>query len=370
MNFPSQKNDPDYIVREDAARIFDRLGQAECEGFTGKKILVTGCAGFLGRLFCQFFAGELERHGITPESIVLADNFMFGRPAWLERLASSVNKVEIRQMDIASPGVAGSDFASFHYIVHMASIASPTFYRRHPFETLDANVWGLRRLIDACDPGRLAGLLFFSSSEIYGDPDPAAIPTPEDYPGLVHCRGPRACYDEAKRFGETLCHLAGEVKGLKIATVRPFNNYGPGMRLDDRRVPADFASAILAGRDIVILSDGSPTRTFCYVADAVFGYLLALLKGAGQAFNIGSPGPEIGISRLAEIFVAAGRAGHGYDGRVVYAKADEADYLTHNPRRRCPDISKAREVLGYDPEVGLEEGVARYLAHLAAEKSG
>jgi len=363
-------NDPDRIVREDAARVFDRLGPAAGNSFTGRRILVTGCAGFLGRLFCQFFAAELARRGAAPERVVLADNFMFGRPAWLDRLASPANGVEIRCLDIADPGAAGEDFGLFHYIIHMASIASPTYYRRHPFETLDANVWGLRRLIDACDPGLLAGLLFFSSSEVYGDPDPAAIPTPEDYPGLVHCRGPRACYDEAKRFGETLCHLAAEVRGLKIATVRPFNNYGPGMRPDDRRAPADFASAILSGRDIVILSDGSPTRTFCYVADAVFGYLLALLSGTGQVFNIGSPGPEISISRLAEIFAAAGRDRHGYTGRVIYNRADEADYLTHNPRRRCPDIYKAREMLGYAPEVGLEEGVARYLAHLAAERDG
>jgi UDP-glucuronate decarboxylase len=276
--------------------------------------------------------------------------------------------VEVRRLDIANPGAAGDDFGSFHYIIHLASIASPTFYRKHPFETLDANVWGLRRLIEACDPGLLKGLLFFSSSEIYGDPE--AIPTPEDYPGLVHCRGPRACYDESKRFGETLCHLAVETRGLKIATVRPFNNYGPGLRPGDRRVPADFASAVLSGRDMVILSDGSPTRTFCYVADAVFGCLLALLKGPGGVFNIGSPGPEISISRLAEVFATAGRAGHGYAGKVVYAKAEEADYLTHNPRRRCPDISRARDVLGYAPETGLEEGVARYLAHLVAGGEG
>jgi len=359
---------PDRIVSEDAARIYDRLGRTLGECFAGQKILITGCAGFLGRLFSQFFADELIRRHAAPERVVLADNFMFGRPAWLERLAGPKNLVELRLLDMVNPGQAGDDFNSFHYIVHLASIASPTFYRQYPFETLDANVWGLRRLIEACDPDRLAGLLFFSSSEIYGNPEPSAIPTPEDYPGLVHCRGPRACYDEAKRFGETLCHLAGEVRGLRLATVRPFNNYGPGMRLDDRRAPADFASAVLSGRDIVILSDGSPTRTFCYVADAVFGYLLALLKGTGRVFNIGAPGPEISISRLAEIFADIGRARHGYTGRVIYATSDEADYLVHNPNRRCPDISRARELLGYLPEVGLEEGVERYLAHLALEK--
>lgn len=355
------------IVREDVARIFDRLGGAGADPgvFVGRRILVTGCAGFLGRTLSEFFAGELSRRGVSADEVVLTDSFMFGRPPWLERLAG-LERVRVQTLDIAAPGEA-VDFGSFHHVVHMASIASPTFYRRYPMETVDANVWGLRALIDACSPERLEGLLFFSSSEIYGNPESSAIPTPEDYPGLVYCRGPRACYDEAKRFGETLCHIAWETRGLKIATVRPFNNYGPGMRPDDARAPADFASAVLANRDINILSDGSPTRTFCYVADAVFGYLLALVKGSGQVFNIGSPGPEITIRELADTFARVGAERFGYTGRVLFATSRDADYLTHNPDRRCPDISRAREVLRYAPEVVLADGVARYLAHLRQE---
>jgi len=357
------------IILEDAERIFSRLsdGGVDPGVFAGRKILLTGCAGFLGRLFCRFFGDVLQRRGIEPEEVVLSDSFLLGRPEWLNRLEKS-GRATVRQLDIAAAG-GSVDFSSFHYIVHMASVASPTFYRKYPFETVDANVLGLRRLIDSCDPGRLEGLLFFSSSEIYGNPEPSAIPTPEEYPGRVHCRGPRACYDEAKRFGETLCHLACESRGLKIATVRPFNNYGPGMRIDDRRAPADFASSILANRDIAILSDGTPTRTFCYVADAVFGYLLALVKGAGDVFNIGSPAPEISIAELAGIFAEVGKDQFGYTGQVCFARPEEKDYLTHNPDRRCPDVARAREKLGYSPEVGLREGVARYLAHLRRENA-
>ena len=358
-----------HIIRQDAAHVFDRLCQngMSPDVFAGKKIFVTGCAGFLGRLFCEFFVPELARRGQAPDKVVLADNFMFGKPSWLKNIAAAAPNCEIRQLDIARPGPVADDVGTFHYIVHMASIASPTFYRKYPFETLDANIGGLRFLIDRADADVLQGLLFFSSSEIYGDPGPEAIPTPESYPGNVNCRGPRACYDEAKRLGETLCHLATTVRNLPVSTVRPFNNYGPGMRISDKRVPADFASAVLANRDIVILSSGAPTRTFCYVADAVFGYLLALIKGAGKVFNIGSPGPEITIDELAEIYARVGRENHGYSGSVRHAVPDEADYLTHNPQRRCPDIAFAREVLGFSPATGLADGIRRYLEHLAVE---
>ena len=146
----------------------------------------------------------------------------------------------------------------------MASIASPSFYRKYPIETLDANIWGLRRLLDFYCEKNIRGLAFYSSSEIYGDPTPENIPTPETYRGNVDCQGPRACYDEAKRFGETMCYLFHQKYNMPITIIRPFNNYGPGVRLNDARVLADFANAVRQNKDIVMFSDGSPTRTFCY----------------------------------------------------------------------------------------------------------
>ena len=123
----------------------------------------------------------------------------------------------------------------------MASIASPMFYRKYPIETLDANIWGLRRLLDYYMEKEMKGFLFYSSSELYGDPAPEAVPTSEDYNGNVCATGPRACYDESKRFGETMCMLFAQQYGMPIGVVRPFNNYGPGMKINDKRVPADFA---------------------------------------------------------------------------------------------------------------------------------
>src|SRR3977135_861476 len=141
---------------------------------------------------------------------------------------------------------------------------------------MDANVGGLRNLLDyglrqAKSGSPLSGFLFFSSSEIYGDPPPDQIPTPETYRGLVSCTGPRACYDEAKRYGETLCVAFARQHGVATRLAPPFNNYGPGLKINDGRVLPDFARDALAGRDIVMLSDGSATRTFCYAADAIVG---------------------------------------------------------------------------------------------------
>jgi UDP-glucuronate decarboxylase len=232
---------------------------------------------------------------------------------------------------------------------------------------MDANVGGLRALLEYArargDRGTpLEGVLFFSSSEIYGDPPPAEIPTPETYRGNVSCTGPRACYDESKRFGETLCVNFAREFGVPVTMARPFNNYGPGLKVTDRRVIPDLARDVLAGRDIVLLSDGSATRTFCYVADAVVGYYKVLVRGgAGEPYNIGVEEPEISMAQLAERIAALGRDLLGYSGEVVRRTSDDSEYLIDNPARRCPVIAKAREELGYQPEVALDDGLARSL---------
>ena len=150
--------------------------------------------------------------------------------------------------------------------------------------------------------------------------------------------------------------------GLPIKVARPFNNFGPGLRITDRRVIPDFARDILNGRDIVMLSDGSATRTFCYVADAVTGDYKILVKGRpSEAYNIGVETPEISMSELADIMVRLAKDSVGYQGKVVRQTSPDKDYLVDNPNRRCPVIAKARNELGYDPRIGLEEGLRRSL---------
>ena len=352
------------ILQQDSSRIFNALTEQERASFNGSTVLFTGGAGFLGYYFINFLT--LNRETLGVRKIICLDNFKTGYPSWLKSLSESgaveLHKFNVITDDVAEiPGAGEAD-----YVYHMASIASPVFYRTYPIETLDANIWGLRRLLDFYAGKNIKGLVFFSSSEIYGDPTPENIPTPETYRGNVDCQGPRACYDEAKRFGETMCYLFRQKYGMPITIIRPFNNYGPGMRLNDARVPADFANSVRQNKDIVMYSDGSPTRTFCYISDAITGYLKALLyaqKGF-EAFNIGIDKPEITIKHLAEIYAQAGGEIFGYTGQVKFGVSEDSEYLKNNPNRRCPDITKARKLLGYDPKIDVVQGVRYFLQHI------
>jgi nucleoside-diphosphate-sugar epimerase len=347
------------VVAEDLERMCERISDS-LGALSGRRLLLSGGAGFLGYYLVSTIVAW-NRRSASGDAVELTvwDNFARGVPPWLEA-AGAEPHVTVEERDVTQP--LGEDLDA-DYVIHAAGIASPTFYRRFPIETIDANVVGLRQLLDhARARAELQGILFFSSSEIYGDPAPEAIPTPEDYRGNVSCTGPRACYDESKRFGETLCVNFAQAHGVPVTMVRPFNNYGPGLRIDDERVIPDFARDILDGRDVVLLSDGSPTRTFCYVADAVCGYYSALVRGRrGEAYNVGVPEPEISIAALGERMVELGRELFSYDGRLVRGESTDAEYLTDNPSRRCPDIRKAQRDLGYAPEVTLDEGLRRSL---------
>ena len=356
------------ILKEDLSYIHARIGKLN--RFKDSTVVITGCGGFIGYMLTQYLVRYAPQLGIR--KVIGLDTFLLGKPKWIAALAEECGRcarfAAVRHFQGPHRGHSGADKA--RYVIHAASIASPPFYRQYPLETLDANVWGLRRLLDFYTAtGSLEGFLFFSTSEIYGDPDPRFVPTSEEYNGNVACVGPRACYDESKRFGETLCYVFAKTKNVPITVARPFNNYGPGMRVEDKRLPADFAKCVLEGRDIAILSDGTPTRTFCYIADSVTGYLLCLLHGKFDSFNIGIETPEIMVRELAEIYRAVGKTVFGYDGKVLYEKSTDPEYLTDNPNRRCPIIAKARAKLGYDPTISVQEGVRRYLTFLQHERA-
>lgn len=352
------------IVNEDLNYIAENLTD-EFGCMAGKHLLITGGAGFLGYYFIQ---AALYWNKITDESqkiqLTVYDNYIRGVPTWLLELEGDKNLTLVKH-DITNPLPA--NIGAFQYIIHAAGIGSPTYYRIYPIETMDANVNGLRYLLDYCrqqkEQGKsVEGFLFFSSSEIYGDPDQAHIPTPETYRGNVSCTGPRACYDESKRYGETLCVNFARQYDLPIKMARPFNNYGPGLKITDKRVIPDFARDVLAGRDIVMFSDGAPTRTFCYVADAIVGYYKILVKGQpAEAYNIGVEAPEISIADLARRLVAMAKELFDYQGKVVHQTSSAEDYLVDNPNRRCPVIAKARSHLDYNPSISLNEGLRRSL---------
>lgn len=354
------------IIKEDFKYIFNNLENKN--KFQDSTILITGCAGFLGFYFLGFLSSYAKEFGI--KKIIGLDNFMIQTPQWIDELQKTYsNLVEIQKFNIITDDIDNIKYAKeANFIIHLASIASPTFYRKYPIETLDANIWGLRNLFEFYKDKKIDGFLFFSSSEIYGDPESSQIPTSEDYRGNVSCIGPRACYDESKRFGETMCYLFAQKYHMPIGIARPFNNYGPGMNINDKRVPADFAKAIVENRDIEIFSDGTPKRTFCYISDAICGYLKILLYGKFDFFNIGIEKREISIKELAEIYKEIGIRLYNYKGDIKLSISSDKDYLTHNPNRRCPDITKARELLNYNPNIDVSSGVFRFLSFLKDSK--
>jgi UDP-glucuronate decarboxylase len=350
------------LLHKDLTYITDALAR-EFDRMEGSRLLITGGGGFLGYYLVQAPLFWNRRYPARkPIQVTVYDNYRRGIPQWLVDLKSHTH-MQLVKHDVSMPLPA--DMGDFDYIIHAAGIASPTYYRKFPIETMDTNITGLRSLLDyarvrAGSARPVRGFLFYSSSEIYGDPPPDMIPTAEDYRGNVSCTGPRACYDESKRYGETLCVNFARQHGLQITMARPFNNYGPGLKITDRRVLPDFARDVFSGRDIVMLSTGAPKRTFCYSADAIVGYYKVMMNGhSGEAYNVGVEGPEISMLELGEKVAALGRELIGYTGKVVRQVSTEAEYLTDNPDRRCPIITKARTHLGYDPQIQLAEGLRR-----------
>jgi len=356
-------NSSALVVEENDSEFICNNLKEELLQMSGKEVLLTGGAGFLGFYIIKTILFWNQRNPEEkPIKLKILDNFIRGIPPWIEGL-SKTNKFDIQEHDITQQ--LPKDIGNVDFIIHAASIASPIYYRLNPIQTMDANVDGLRKLLDYSleqqkKGSPITGFLFFSTSEIYGDPDKNQIPTPEDYRGNVSCTGPRACYDESKRYGETLCVNFAKQYDLPISIARPFNNYGPGLKITDGRVLPDFIKNVLANEDIELISDGSPTRTFCYVADAVIGYFKILIKGRpGESYNIGNQEPEISMLNLANQITSLSLGISGYKGKVVQGSSKDKDYLVDNPNRRCPVIEKANEELGFYPGVSLEEGLKR-----------
>jgi len=231
---------------------------------------------------------------------------------------------------------------------------------------LDVAIQGTRNMLELAQSNS-ARFVFFSSSEIYGDPDPRHIPIPESYRGNVSSQGPRACYDESKRVGETLCYIYHDSFGVSANVIRPFNVFGPGMQATDYRVLPNFAHQIKIGAPLNIYGTGQQTRTFCYVADAIVGFMLVFLRGVpGEAYNIGNPKPELSVLDLAKRIESV--LGHEVEYRVI---EHPDSYPADEPNRRCPDIRKAELQLDYAPAIQFDEGLRRFLewtdANYAAE---
>lgn len=338
------------VIEEDVRDIYLEIGRI-LKTIEGSSFLITGGAGFIGSYIMDLLKFCNDNIFLVPVTVICVDNFSTGVFERVEHLKNNKSFIFIND-DISKPFVIDYDA---DYVINAASIASPAFYRKYPIETINTNILGLKHLIEFGIERRVRSFLSISSSEIYGDPDSAHIPTAEDYKGNVSCTGPRSCYDESKRLGETICVNYWKEYDLPVKIVRPFNVFGPGMKPDDRRVIPDFFSDAFYKHRIRILSDGTPTRSFCYISDAVKGFMLALLsEHDGEVFNIGNDKREISIKDIAGLIAEiVGNVA------VEFKKNKEKDYLVDNPKRRCPDLAKAKAYLNYFPKVELETGLER-----------
>lgn len=339
------------VIHTDVQEIILRI-KKEIKILEGKTILIAGAAGFLPSYLVHILGYANTYLFKYPSKIICLDNFSTGTP---ERLHPWQKRSDIKFMkgDVIK---AIKIKEHIDFIIHGASIASPIWYRKYPLETIDANVIGTRRLLDLAKEHKVSGFVYFSSSEIYGDPLKDYIPTDENYLGNVSSTGPRACYDESKRLAETLCMVYYRQFNIPVKIIRPFNVYGPGLRLDDGRVVPDFINDALNKRQITLLSNGKATRSFCYIADCVAATLLLLIsKAKGEAFNVGNP-EEVSMLELAQTVdkIAGG-------GGVRFSQSKDQAYLTDNPQRRVPKISKIQRVINWTPQVSLTEGLKRTL---------
>jgi dTDP-glucose 4,6-dehydratase len=316
------------------------------------RILLTGAAGFLGSHLCDRLLSESH-------TVVGLDNFVTGNRENLVHLVKNNNFTFIRQ-DVSEQINVQEKLDA---ILHFASPASPNSaspfgYPNLPVETLKAGSLGTFNTLDLARINQ-SRYLFASTSEVYGDPD--EHPQTENYWGHVNPVGPRSMYDEAKRFSEALIMAYYRSKGSDTRIVRIFNTYGPRMRLDDGRVVPSFIRQALSNEPLTIFGDGLQTRSFCYVDDLVEGIYQLLLSDEHQPVNIGNE-KETSILEFAETInrLTGNSAGLEYhlDRR-----------LGNDPERRCPDINRARTLLGWEPKVGLEEGLARTIAFFK-EKMG
>lgn len=347
------------IVEEDLSAIIKGLGK-DAQKLSGKTLLISGGSGFLGSYINQTI-NLLNQKVLTKKCKVISiDNYITGseKRNFLGPLDDKY--FQFIYQDVRLPMLISD---KVDYVIHAAGLASPYYYQKYPLETIESAIVGAKNLLEIARTKNVTGFLFFSSSEIYGDPDTKHVPTPETYAGHVSSVGPRACYDESKRLGETLSLVYHEQFGVPIKIVRPFNVYGPGMKPNDYRVIPTFLHRSLTGQALPVHGKGTQTRTFCYVTDAIIGFLKVLLSGRpGEVYNVGNDKPEVTMYELAKVVVDQ----VGGDAKIKVIDYPSS-YPAGEPQRRCPDLTKITKELNYIPQVDLKSGLARSIDWFRSE---
>ena len=311
------------------------------------RAVVTGGAGFLGSHLCDRLLAE-------GWEVLAVDNFITGAAGNVVHLAKNA-KFKLENEDVSKHDALQVD-GEVGYVLHFASPASPPDYLKHPIATMMVGSVGTQNALELASRKK-AKFFMASTSECYGDPEMS--PQKEEYWGHVNCVGPRAVYDEAKRFSEAMTMGYHRHHGVDTRIVRIFNTYGPRMRLNDGRALPNFVYQALSGQALTIYGDGKQTRSFCYVDDLIDGIYKLMLSDEHLPVNIGNP-QEISILEFAE------RIRKHFDNvpQIIFEPLPQDD-----PKRRCPDISKAKRILKWEPKINLEEGLKRTLAYFKQEFS-
>ncbi len=309
------------------------------------RVLVTGGAGFIGSHLCDALLGE-------GHTVICVDNLLTGRTGNLAHLQNEA-RFEFIEQDVCQP----FDCGKLEYVFHFASPASPADYLKHGIETLQTGSIGSMNCLEVAKKYG-AKFLLASTSECYGDP--LEHPQKESYWGHVNPIGPRSVYDESKRFAEALTMAYCRYHRLNTRIVRIFNTYGPRLQINDGRVISNFMRQALTGEDLTVYGDGSQTRSFCYVGDEVAGILALANSDDHEPVNIGNPS-EFTILECAQVVLEVTRS----NSRIRYEKLPQDD-----PKQRCPDISKAKAWLGWQPVVDLRTGLRMSLEYFKSAVQG
>ena len=311
-----------------------------------KNILITGSFGFIGKYLLDTLIEIREKNNLKI-NIFAIDNFITSKKECL----NYYKKRNINCIDHDINKILNIDLI-FDYVISLAGIASPYYYHKYPIETLHTSILGVQNLFKF-HHHKNTKFVYFSSSEIYGDPPSNKIPTSEDYRGNVTSIGPRSCYDESKRVGETICYIQSSKFDKNTAIIRPFNVYGPAMDIKDYRIIPNITRAVIFDEKLKIYDTGKQTRTYCYIVDAIKGFLKVILKKEKFCvYNIGNDIGEINVIDLVNtVEKVIGR-------KIKYELTSyPEEYPSDQPQRRCPDISKAKNNLGYLPTTNLETGL-------------
>lgn len=323
--------------------------------FANKTFLITGANGFLPAYMIEtlLYLNDTCRLGVNIIGLVRNKDRAEARfKPYLHR-----DDFQLKVQDVAQPL---KHQGKIDYIIHAASQASPKYYGADPVGTLSANILGTHHLLELAREHEVESFFYFSSGEVYGELKEEQIPIKENFYGYLDPLQVRSCYAESKRMAENMIISFAHQFGVKVKIVRPFHTYGPGLRLDDGRVYADFVADIIHNRDLELRGDGLAVRSFCYLADATLGFFTVLLKGQnGEAYNVGNPGCSLSVIDLANCLTKLFKE---KNLKVIQkTRPDQAGYIGSKVPVNCPDITKIAG-LGWAPSVSITEGFARTVA--------